>query len=358
MGALLATPVGAAMADDAGEIVVEAGVPVPVPVEIVVERLRTELPGVTVTASAPVASDRPARTGGTVTLGLSPDGRLLVVYREAGGRETTRIVADTGDPQAMAAAVAMIVANLHQSQVDSVLATLPPPPAPPPPPVVEEPPPDPPPPPTVRPHRRPALRLRSAAPVRARDGWLSVGWAPFVSFIADSWPVLGMNVGADASLGAWRFEAALGYSPGMKTREQYGSDSEVRYVEVNYSQTLGTLFARRILLDGNGTRLGIGAGLGFLIEAYAYEDVEPAVVLSLDGPDEAHSPDYTPGSSSYLEAIFAGSLSLDVRVIWRELWWSSRIDLAVTTASSGGDWYRPVSAPAWLQISTGVRVTL
>ncbi|MBI2893707.1 MAG: hypothetical protein HYY06_09160 [Deltaproteobacteria bacterium] len=342
-GALLAAPAGVAFADEEA-IVVEAGEPVPVPVDAVVERLRTELPGVTVSAASTAVpgAPSPAGTGGTVTIALSPEGggRLLVSYRDAGGRETTRIVADTGDPHAMAAAIAMIIANLHQSQVDSVLAMLPraapaSEPPPPPPPVVQ-----------ARVVRRRPSRVSRPAPGRGEDGWLSLGWAPFVSLIADSWPVLGLNVGADATFGAWRFEAALGYSPGMSLNGEYTWAGDVRWSEVGYTQTVGSLFARRMLLDGESTKLGLGAGLGFLIEAYSYEYVEP------------EPPGGAPDGSSYLEAVFSASTSIDVRVIWRELWWSSRVDLAVSTAPDDGSWYRPVAAQMWLQIATGVRVTL
>ncbi len=113
-----------------GEILVEAGTPVPVSPADVADRLRAELPD----ASVRVASRATAGVAGTVTMALTPAGTLQVVYRDAAGREATRIVADTHDPSAVAAAVAMIVANLHRSQLETVLGPVAEPPVVPPPP--------------------------------------------------------------------------------------------------------------------------------------------------------------------------------------------------------------------------------
>lgn len=156
-------------------VVVEDGPPAPVPPSEVVERLRAELPGASIRVAA--AGDAPA--AGTVTVALTPAGTLQIVYRDAAGREATRILADTHDPSAVAAAVAMIVANLHRSQLDSVLGppVTPPPPAAAPPVVAAQPPPvnapvpDPVPPP-AQPTPHAVVRLVRAAAPAWQPGWV------------------------------------------------------------------------------------------------------------------------------------------------------------------------------------------
>ncbi|MBI2894832.1 MAG: hypothetical protein HYY06_14855 [Deltaproteobacteria bacterium] len=128
---LLLVPAAASAQQDgippSDEIVVEGGDPVPVPLDAVANRIGAELPGTEVVVSPTV----PPRAA-SVTLGVSPEGRILVVYRDGEGRETTRIVADSHDPRSMTAAIAMIVANLHRSQLDPTLAAMAPLPPPPP----------------------------------------------------------------------------------------------------------------------------------------------------------------------------------------------------------------------------------
>jgi hypothetical protein len=106
--------------DQPDAIIVEAGEPVPVPLDEVAARLRAELPG-----SRVQVAPTPGAGTSSVTVGLLPSGELRVIYRDAAGRETTRIVADTSDPRAVAATIAMIVANLHQSQLDTLLGPAP-----------------------------------------------------------------------------------------------------------------------------------------------------------------------------------------------------------------------------------------
>lgn len=76
--------------------------------------LRVELPGMQ------VAADDGYETAGVtrVTIGTWADGRLAVSYRDASGRETVRLVDPGTRP---AATIAMIVVNLHEDQLDTIL---------------------------------------------------------------------------------------------------------------------------------------------------------------------------------------------------------------------------------------------
>jgi len=166
--------------DQSDTIVVEAGEPVPVPLDEVAARLRAELPGAQVQVTG-----TPGPATSSVTVGLLPSGELSVVYRDAAGRETTRIVADTRDPRAVAATIAMIVANLHQSQLDTVLGPAPvsppvnvpvPVPVPETAPVVAPAQPAPPAPPVVAPAPPAPVATAAPAPALARAVAPSPGW--------------------------------------------------------------------------------------------------------------------------------------------------------------------------------------
>lgn len=89
------------------------------------ELLRVELPGLRVSTDSGEDAAGVAR----VTVATWPDGRLAVSFRDATGRETVRLV-DPGDRPA--ATIAMIVVNLQEDQLDSVLGTPGSMPAPPP----------------------------------------------------------------------------------------------------------------------------------------------------------------------------------------------------------------------------------
>lgn len=248
-------------------IVVEAGDPVPVPLQEVAERLRAELPGSNVRVASPGEG-----TASSVTVGLLASGELRIVYRDASGRETTRIVADTADPRAVAATIAMIVANLHQSQLASVLGPSPAAPAPPVAPAVPVPPPAAVPapaqataavvavaasaPPAVPAARPPAVALVGAAAPTTAAGW-SLELGGLYAVVAAS-AVVGLS--HDTASG-WRLgmRAVLAYLP-----EDESSAFATDFVAARLGRTRPGRFdfgvAGGLLLVDSGQTAGLHAG--------------------------------------------------------------------------------------------------
>lgn len=328
-----------------GAIVVHAASPVPVSVEAVAAELRHELPQVPVL----LASGNPRAGGSSVTLSLSAQGHLLVVYGDAGGRETARIVADTHDPSAVAAAVAMIVANLHRDQLPGTLAAIG---APAPPGDGAE---------VIVPAPAPApapaaARVAEAAPLRTRavvtarrEGRVGLSWSPTVDVMPNEGPALGLATSIDLRLDTWRVELHLGYAPAAsRTGEDY-LDETVGYVSYRFDVTRfsGLAAVRRLILDDATVRVGVGGGLGFVLHSFDL-DVEDMRV-------RGYSP--TPYEDSYVDLLLVASTALDVHLTG-PAWWSSRVDAVASTNSAASGWFRDHVDRVWLTIATGARVVL
>lgn len=312
-------------------VVVEAGTPIPVPLEGVAERLRAELPAVPV-AVGPNPGE-PAGSAATVTLALTADGQIHVVYRDPAGREASRIVADTNDPQAVAAAIAMIVANLHRSQMDLALAAIGPAAAPPPPPPAPEPPvvsPTPPAAPVlvaVASPTRPARVATRTTVTRAPESRVAVWLSPTAVMMGDL--LYGVEGGGQVRFGRYRVELALSH-----LFAQY-----VGY-EFEYSHTMAVLGVRRLVFLGDRVTLAAGVGLGFVISAIT--DVWSSGL------------EYT--GRSYLDALVSGGLALDVRIVGQTVFWTTRADAVTSTATTSV--YRPVAPDVLGHFSTGLRLAL
>lgn len=315
-----------------GSVVVEAGTPVPVPLEGVAERLRAELPAVPV-AVGPVPGGPPG-SAATVTLALTADGQIHVVYRDPAGREASRIVADTSDPQAVAAAIAMIVANLHRSQVDLALAAIGPAAPPPPPPTAPEPPVVSPTPPVapvlvaVASHTRPARVGARTTVTRPPESRVAVWASPTADMMGGL--LYGVEGGGQVRFGRYRAELAISH-----VFSQW-----LGYPEFEYTHTMAVLGVRRLVSLGDRVTLGAGVGLGFVISAIT--DVWSSGL------------EYT--GRSDLDALVSGGLALDVRLVGQTVFWTTRADAVTSTATTSA--YRPVAPDVLGHFSTGLRLAL
>lgn len=336
----------AAEPTDPGAVIVEAGTPVPVPLDGVVERLRAELPAVPIEVG-PLPGSVTAGAA-TVSLGLTADGRMHVIYRDANGREASRIVADTSDPQAVAAAIAMIVANLHRSQVDAALAAIGPAAVP------AAPAPPPPPPPVAAaaasaPHARVVVvDVRRSphhpprAPVAARTAVTpdtEPTWALWLAPTADAmgdW-MYGLELGGELRFGDYRLEVALSHAPPL---EMGRTVADGGWADAFYDHYLGTLRVRRLLPLGGRVSLGGAAGIGFLISEHT----------------DMFVGDEFWGSRSDLDFVVSTGASLDVRLLGQTLYWTTRIDAVLTTASDSD--YHPFTPGLFGHMATGLRLAI
>jgi hypothetical protein len=324
------------LAQDA--VVVEASASVPVPLEGLAERLRAELPAIPVQVGA--AATDASGAAATVTLALTQGGQVQVVYRDAAGREASRIVADTTDPQAVAAAVAMIVANLHRSQMDLALAAIGPAPTPPPgpPPIVEVPP-------RVTVRARP-LAARATVERRREESW-AIWAAPALDMMSE--PILGVESGAEIRVGDYRLELALHHAPDANRDT---STRDFGYLEATYSHTLTTARVRRLFRFGRNVTIGAAGGLGFIIStqenAWAEEPsgFDPEVV-AFTGAELDDRRD--------LDLAIVGGASLDVRVIG-PVFWTTRLESVFTTAAKTA--HKPFAPGVFGHLGTGLRLAL
>lgn len=107
---------------------------VSLPAESLREAISNELHVPTITIASPAAQS----AQGTLTVSNTPEGQILVVYRDAAGAELWRSLSVPNDPTSAVATVALLVGNLARSEVDEIAGVqrrttavvAPPPPAP------------------------------------------------------------------------------------------------------------------------------------------------------------------------------------------------------------------------------------